>query len=772
MEIAVIKIRLANLFFVQALLVLNGAVLADTEAPELISISLDRTSVDVSQGEPQRIEFTIEATDATGINWGAGPNKTNVVLARPAGNAQIGSLANSAYKYALSSEDKPGKFSVDFNQSDFTGDWSINFAQLQDDLGNKNTYSLNSLVSVGLESDVVTVVGGVEAEIPILETISVDIVSLDVSNGPQPVTFVISATDQSGIVWDAGSNNTDVVLRGPDSSYRYALSSNESPGNFTIDFVPDDPKGIWTVLFADLKDSVGNRGLYPENFLISKGLVINKLFVFDDQTQTSSLAASVREQETSLVQNKPSVVLIDLRNEGTDEIQNVEFVFRSENLSIDQVKLDGTGAIACSISNINSSATGSCAISSLSAGESKSISVVVIPGSAGSANFSGFGLPNGLERTFSDNAFKVEYSVAADETPPIITLVGDQIVAHAQGADYSDAGATAMDDVDGDITESITVTGNVDVNTIGQYTITYSVSDSAGNAAEAVTRSIYIEVDTDGDSAPNSIDTDDDGDDVPDEDDAFPLDATESVDTDGDNIGDNADTDDDGDGIADEDDAFPLVSLDGREDTDGDGYPDDCDLICNEAGMIADQDDDNDGIVDNADNCVLTPNAEQLNTDGDAEGNVCDLDDDNDGFTDEEELADGTNPLSRFSCRSGCFSFDIDQDEQAKALTDGLLVIRHLFGFSGDTLITGATSGSGQRTSPEAITGLLDDASSELDIDGDGEEKALSDGLLLIRYLFGFTGESLTTGAIGSGASRTTSEEIEAYISERIPAQD
>ncbi len=42
-------------------------------------------------------------------------------------------------------------------------------------------------------------------------------------------------------------------------------------------------------------------------------------------------------------------------------------------------------------------------------------------------------------------------------------------------------------------------------------------------------------------------------------------------------------------------------------------------------------------------------------------GNNADLDDDDDGFTDEEELADGTDPLSRFSCRSGCFSFDVDE---------------------------------------------------------------------------------------------------------------
>ena len=251
------------------------------------------------------------------------------------------------------------------------------------------------------------------------------------------------------------------------------------------------------------------------------------------------------------------------------------------------------------------------------------------------------------------------------------------------------------------------------------------------------------DLDTDGDGVPNDCDSgclslgmladaDDDNDGVEDSNDAFPLDSTEAADADADRVGDNKD-------------AFPN---DSSETTDSDG----------------------DAVGDNSDAFPLDA-SESVDTDGDGLGNNADLDDDDDNFTDEQELVDGTDPLNRFSCRSGCFSFDVDENLEAQPLTDGLLVIRHLFGFSGDSLTSGAVSGEANRDGSDAIASYLTDADSQLDIDGDGESKPLTDGLLLIRYLFGFSGDSLISGAIGSGAERDTAEEVEAYIEERVPAE-
>lgn len=83
----------------------------------------------------------------------------------------------------------------------------------------------------------------------------------------------------------------------------------------------------------------------------------------------------------------------------------------------------------------------------------------------------------------------------ADTTPPVITLIGDSTVNLILGSAYTDAGATALDNIDGDITENIVKTGVVDVDTVGSYTLKYNVSDAAGNASAEVTRTVVVSAD-------------------------------------------------------------------------------------------------------------------------------------------------------------------------------------------------------------------------------------------------------------------------------------
>ena len=85
--------------------------------------------------------------------------------------------------------------------------------------------------------------------------------------------------------------------------------------------------------------------------------------------------------------------------------------------------------------------------------------------------------------------------VIPDTGAPTITLVGSSTINIEEGDSYTDAGASASDEVDGDISSSIITSGSVDASTPGTYTLTYSVSDAAGNSVE-LTRTIIVAVAT------------------------------------------------------------------------------------------------------------------------------------------------------------------------------------------------------------------------------------------------------------------------------------
>jgi hypothetical protein len=188
--------------------------------------------------------------------------------------------------------------------------------------------------------------------------------------------------------------------------------------------------------------------------------------------------------------------------------------------------------------------------------------------------------------------------------------------------------------------------------------------------------------DDDGDACANSVD-------------AFPQDPSECLDSDGDGRGDQADHDDDGDGVCEGLVAFPgecvvagdpfalnpreWADTDGDgtgdqadEDADGDGVSDDGELEAGTDPLLADTDEDGvcdgmlavgacsaandpcpavasavdldgDGVCSDRDECDLD-SSDWRDTDDDGSCDVADADDDGDGFSDEEELAAGTDP--------------------------------------------------------------------------------------------------------------------------------
>ncbi len=79
-----------------------------------------------------------------------------------------------------------------------------------------------------------------------------------------------------------------------------------------------------------------------------------------------------------------------------------------------------------------------------------------------------------------------------DTTPPVITILGDNPATVILGNTYIDAGATAIDNIDGDVTVNIVTVSDVDVNIIGSHEVTYNVSDAAGNDANEAIRDVIV----------------------------------------------------------------------------------------------------------------------------------------------------------------------------------------------------------------------------------------------------------------------------------------
>lgn len=105
------------------------------------------------------------------------------------------------------------------------------------------------------------------------------------------------------------------------------------------------------------------------------------------------------------------------------------------------------------------------------------------------------GIPSPCE-TFSYGEVE-DYTVnlstgTSDTTAPVITLTGASTINLEVGDAYNELGATATDNVDGNLTSSIVITGTVNTNSAGTYTKYYNVSDASGNAANQVTRTINV----------------------------------------------------------------------------------------------------------------------------------------------------------------------------------------------------------------------------------------------------------------------------------------
>jgi len=203
-------------------------------------------------------------------------------------------------------------------------------------------------------------------------------------------------------------------------------------------------------------------------------------FVVDSSTLDTNDIPSVQYLNSALISQfaatSAQTTAYDARYINHDEISNLNFL--SGITSNVQTQLDALAAGSGSSSSSSSTTIESAA--TVLAAANKASQVV------GTGQFYFNSTTNQLRIQYkaTTSSFHDFLLAILDTTSPVVTLTGPASVTHQLGNTYTDAGATATDNVDGSITP--VMSGTVDVNTPGTYYITYTATDGAGNSSTKV----------------------------------------------------------------------------------------------------------------------------------------------------------------------------------------------------------------------------------------------------------------------------------------------
>jgi hypothetical protein len=274
-----------------------------------------------------------------------------------------------------------------------------------------------------------------------------------------PTMAITSSTVSSG----AASNDSSIAL---------TFTSSEATTNFV--------EGDLTVSGGTISSfSASSSTVYTATFTASSDGATSidvAAGAFTDAAGNSSTAATQFTWTSDATPPTMTIASAAVSNGATSNASSIAITFTSS---------ESTGNFA-----VGDVTVGNGSLSSFS-GSGTSYSATVTPSTDDVVTINVGG------STFSDalgnaNSAASQFAWTYDGTAPVITRDGDASISLELGTAYTDAGATATDSLDGELTSSISTSGTVDVNTEGTYTITYDVSDSAGNAATQVTRTVAI----------------------------------------------------------------------------------------------------------------------------------------------------------------------------------------------------------------------------------------------------------------------------------------
>ena len=327
-------------------------------------------------------------------------------------------------------------------------------------------------------------------------------------NAAQPVTRTVNVTDQAPpVITLIGSDTVTIAYGAPSYTDPGATATDSVDGDVSVSSVGAvlvDIVGSYSITY-DAVDSAGNAA----------ATVIRTIDVTD---QTAPDISIIGESEVTVAHDS---TYVDDGATATDNVDGfmVVDITGSVNTSvigtytITYNVTDGGGNAATPVTrtvNVTDQTAPSITLNGLAsiivphngtyseqgAMASDAIDGPLTVATSGSVDTSVVGTYT-ITYDVSDAAGNAATSVTrtvnvTDQAAPIITLIGDETETVLVDSTYVDPGASAVDAVDGSIDVNSDAATVVDTSAIGTYVVSYTVSDSDGNAAQTVTRTVNV----------------------------------------------------------------------------------------------------------------------------------------------------------------------------------------------------------------------------------------------------------------------------------------
>ena len=306
-----------------------------------------------------------------------------------------GNLTSSVVATSNLDNTKAGTYKVTYEVSDSDG----------------NRVTSTRVIIVASETD-----GSLDINPPNLQAISVDKIVIDVTDGPQTITFNVSATDESGIAWGAGYY-TSVTLRNADNGqYRYAESTSATPGVFTLTMDRTDPVGEWEIRWLRLEDNLGNRGIYyyssGDSNLASFGLP-DSITLLEPGQITSNLRLSSRSILKNVAANTSFTYSVNVSNEAETAVDLISLTISTTELHLNDISSNFELTV-CTIQSSSFHSSAACSLSNIKAKETKQVDFFFAASDAPSGSFNAEVATEAPDKTYLDNRLSVSIDILSD----------------------------------------------------------------------------------------------------------------------------------------------------------------------------------------------------------------------------------------------------------------------------------------------------------------------------------------------------------------------